>query len=410
LAALALDTNSPYRANIRRYYAYAAVRGLAFGMIVPIWVIYLQRQRGLSFAQITLIDAVYWLTQTLAEVPTGVVADTYGRKISLLCGGALVGIAMAMWTQVATLPLLFLTYVIWGVGQTFFSGAEDALLYESMKATGQVEGYAKVTGRVGAISIGMSAVGNVVSGPLATIDLALPIVLCALMLVITLGITLTFKEPPGESRRGREGVRQYTTIVRDSLALIRALPSLRYAIFYMTLLPAIFFIVHIYFLQPQSLALGVPLVALGVVALAVQIANMLGMARADWLRKYLGERRVLYFAPLLLILCLVALGVIQLLPALSFIVLIGFVSGVVRPLILSVVQNQVGDDIRATILSMQSLINTLFQASVVPALGLIADRAGLPFVYFVLAGILGTFLWWLVARGRAYFPRLIAKP
>jgi predicted MFS family arabinose efflux permease len=134
------------------------------------------------------------------------------------------------------------------------------------------------------------------------------------------------------------------------------------------------------------------------------------MARADWLRKRFGERRVLYFAPLLLIIFLVALGVIQLLPALAFIVLIGFVSGVIRPLILSVVQNQVQDDIRATILSVQSLINTLFQVSVVPALGFLADRSGLPFVYFALAGILGMFLWWLVARGRAYFPRLVAQP
>ena len=66
-------------ANIRKFYVYRFLENLYLWL--PIWVVYLQQQRGLSLAQIGALDAPFWLVSVLAEVPTGAFADRYGRRI-----------------------------------------------------------------------------------------------------------------------------------------------------------------------------------------------------------------------------------------------------------------------------------------------------------------------------------------
>ena len=80
-----------------------------------------------------------------------------------------------------------------GVGITFLSGAEDALCYESLQATGRGDVYTRRIGCVGAIFPGALALGSVAGGLLAAIDLVLPFLTASLVLLIMLGIVLTFK-------------------------------------------------------------------------------------------------------------------------------------------------------------------------------------------------------------------------
>jgi MFS family permease len=72
-----------------RFFVYTAFKGFGFGLFTAIWVIYLQQRRGLTLTQATLIDVAFWIAATLGEVPTGIVADTFGRRTSLAAGAAL---------------------------------------------------------------------------------------------------------------------------------------------------------------------------------------------------------------------------------------------------------------------------------------------------------------------------------
>ena len=67
-----------YEANIRKSYLYRFL--MEFQLWWPIWVIYLQRERGLSLTQITLLDLPFFFLMVLAEVPTGAIADRFGRR------------------------------------------------------------------------------------------------------------------------------------------------------------------------------------------------------------------------------------------------------------------------------------------------------------------------------------------
>jgi predicted MFS family arabinose efflux permease len=196
----------------------------------------------------------------------------------------------------------------------------------------------------------------------------------------------------------------YGAIVRQSIAMMRARPSLRYAILYLTVVPLAAVIMETFFLQPQAIQLGVPIAGVGIVVMALQIANMAGSAGSQRIVARSSEGRVIYAAPGLIVCSLILLAALQTVPALLFIAIIGLLTAVLRPLMMSRIQVEVPAAIRATILSMQSLMFTLLLTLGEPILGTIADHAGLPAAYVALAGGLSILVAFLLWRGRANFP------
>ena len=398
---------SPYAANIPRYFFYIAFRGFGFGLMTATWVIYLQQRHGLSLTQVTLVDVAFWLAATLGEVPTGVVADSYGRKTSLAVGTAIMALSMLAWTFAPSVPLIALAYVFLAIGATFLSGAEDALFFESLKITGRVGDYPRLAGRVSATMIGAIVIGNLASGLLASLSRQLPFIISSVSLFVMLGIVLGFKEPKEDEEdevNRSKSKRSYWGIVKQAFLLMRARPTLRYAILYMTMIPLAAVAMETVFLQPQAIALGVPLAGVGVVVMAAQFANMLGATSSHRIKTALGDARVILAAPYLIAASLILLGLFQQIPALVFAATISFVTASLRPLVMSRIQGEVTDNIRATVLSMQSLMFAFVIAFVEPLLGYLGDLSGLPVSYFALAGGLAIFSSLLFWRSRSRFP------
>lgn len=401
------ENRPQFASNISRYFLYTVLKGLSFGLITAMWVIYLQRQHGVNLTEVTIIDVAFWIAATLGEVPTGIVADTFGRKLSLVIGTAVMGTSIIGWTFAPTVPLVMLAYVFLAIGTTFLSGAEDALFYESVQITGRSAEYTHLVGRISATMLGATAIGNLLSGLFATIDLKLPFLVAGLCLLLMLGVVLTFKEPRIDKKSIESARKSYREILKQSIAMLHARPALRYPLFYLALVPMAAVLMETVFLQPQAVSLGVPIAGVGAVVMAVQLINMLGSTWTDRIKSRFGEQRVLYAAPLFIIASLILLALFQILPALLFVAVIGFVTAVLRPLVLSRIQSEVPDDIRATILSMQSLMFTLLVAIGEPILGFVADKAGLPAAYIGLAGSLSILILFLFWIGRHHFPRLV---
>ena len=180
--------NNQFAPNIPRYFVYTALKGFSFGLFAALWVIYLQEQRGLSLSQAALIDVTFFVAAAFGEVPTGIVADTFGRKTSLAIGTALMGTSSLAWVFAPTLPLIMVAYICLGIGFTFLSGAEDALFYESAQLAGRGGDYTRLVGRVGATMTGALALGSVASGLFASIALPLPFLIAASGYLIIFGI------------------------------------------------------------------------------------------------------------------------------------------------------------------------------------------------------------------------------
>jgi predicted MFS family arabinose efflux permease len=403
--------DSKFASNIPRYFIYTALKGFGFGLITAMWLIYLQQRRGLSLTQATFVDVAFWIAAVLGEVPTGIVADTYGRKTSLVAGVFLMSLSIFAWALAPTILLIVLAYAGLAIGVTFLSGAEDAFFFESIQITGRANSYTRLVGLAGATMLGATAVGSAVSGLFASVDLILPFLIAGVSLLATLGTALTFKEPQAEEKGVGQTRISYREILRQSFTLMRARPALRSPMLYLAIVPMVALVMETFFLQPQAVRLGVPIVGIGVLVMATQFTNMAGSTWADKIATRLGEGRVLFIIPGIIVISLILLAAFQVFFSLLWIAVISFVTAVLRPLVLNRIQSQVSDNVRATILSMESLMATMLLTVSEPILGVIADRAGLPTAYVTLAAGLGVLVLLLFWTSSQYllFPEIV-KP
>lgn len=132
-AAVVEEADVPVSAapDLRRYIAYRLVSNV--GLTNAIWVIFLH-ERGLSLAQIGLAEAAFHLAPVTLELPTGSMADTFGRKWSLAMGGLMSAIAAFLMLGVNGIWLALPAMYFAGAAMTFASGAQEAFLYDSMAA------------------------------------------------------------------------------------------------------------------------------------------------------------------------------------------------------------------------------------------------------------------------------------
>lgn len=399
-----------YAGNIPKFYLYKALR---FPLLwLPVYVVIFQQDRGFTLAQIGIIDAVFWLASALGEVPTGAVADRYGRKTSMLIGVALYTVSVGMVAAVDSYALTLLAHVGWGLALTLTSGADEALLYESLKADGRSLEYTRVYARVEVIQTGARAIGSVVGGLLAAVMLVLPFSMSAVLGVLTFLVVLTLKEPQrdgdaiGDAQAPGQRPR-YADIMRDSLRLIRTRPLMRWAVVYLAVVPLAPFIIYFTYIQVYALEVGVDVAWLGGLVMLISGVSILGAWLAPKLAGRYGEMPVLLAIPPLLLAGLLGLAMIT--PVWPGLVLIGglvLVMAAIRPLVMTIIQREATDSVRATVVSLASLTWTLMLAVFSPLYGWLADRSGVNAVFWGMALVVGAAALVLLAMRRR--PRALA--
>src|SRR5437867_1319496 len=168
---------------IRTYYAITALFNLAMSLIWGIDTLF-KLGAGLDIFQVMLTNAAFTLGSMVFEIPTGVVADTVGRRISLLLCLATLFVTTLLYVGIAWrgggLWAFAAVSVFLGLGYTFYTGAVDAWLVDALKATGYAEPLEPVFARgqmlfgaamlVGTIGGGLSLIaGNALVGPVSRV-------------------------------------------------------------------------------------------------------------------------------------------------------------------------------------------------------------------------------------------------
>jgi len=142
--------------------------------------------------QLVLLGTAMEGALLLAEVPTGVVADTISRKWSVVAGFILLGVAQMGAGVVETFPLFVATQVLWGVAYTFISGAETAWVTDELGGPNQVEDLILRRARLQQLVAIVAIIGGAVLGRLTTLTVS--IVLTGAILIVT-GIVLAVMMP-----------------------------------------------------------------------------------------------------------------------------------------------------------------------------------------------------------------------
>jgi DHA3 family tetracycline resistance protein-like MFS transporter len=114
------------------YLATALITGFSDRLVFTTSAIYRVESVGLNPLQLVLVGTTLEVTAFLFEIPTGVVADTYSRRLSVIIGMFLVGIGFVVEGVAPLFPLVLLSQVIWGLGWTFISGARSAWITDEI--------------------------------------------------------------------------------------------------------------------------------------------------------------------------------------------------------------------------------------------------------------------------------------
>ncbi|MCO6451521.1 MAG: MFS transporter [Caldilineales bacterium] len=206
---------------IPTYFLIQAVFGLLFTSMATVSAIYRVQVVYLDPLQLVLVGTALEGAYFLAEIPTGVIADTYSRKLSLIIGFILIGIGFAVEGLFPTFATVLLAQVIWGVGATFLSGAEEAWI------AGEIgeENLTSVMIRGDQISRVMSILGVLLAMLIGAIALGLTFVLAGAGIIL-MGLALIVLMPETNFQPAaadeRNTWKKMGITVRDGAAFVRA--------------------------------------------------------------------------------------------------------------------------------------------------------------------------------------------
>ena len=146
---------------------------LLFSVIVTVNLVYQVTVVGLNPLQLILVGTMLETISFLFEIPTGIVADVYSRKLSVIIGLALIGLGFTIEGLFPTFGAILIAQIVWGIGFTFVSGAREAWIADEVGEENAGRAYSKGT-QVGLIG---SFIGIGISMVLANINIRLPIIL-----------------------------------------------------------------------------------------------------------------------------------------------------------------------------------------------------------------------------------------
>ncbi len=357
--------------NIIRLYIIKLSKWLMLTM--PILFLF-YRDNGLATQELFLLKSVYSLSIVALEVPSGYLGDVWGRKASLVLGSILGFIGFALYCFATGFWAFMVCEIILGVGQSFISGSDSALLYDSLQASKKEKEYLKIEGRM--ISAGNFA--EAVAAPLgvliAMVSLRTPFFFQAIIAFAAVPAALTLVEPTRKKMQSHTSVRQILAIVRFA---IKDHKGLRAAILYSSAMGTAT-LTMAWFVQPYFAYLMLPLALYGILIPVLNIFTGFVSIYAWKVEKKLGRKAVMVFIAAGIGSGYLFMGLAGGITGLFFLFMFYGIRGVATPVLRNQINEITPSDIRATVLSVRNLIIRLNFALLGPVLGWQADRAGVP--------------------------------
>jgi MFS family permease len=397
------------RRVIRSYLVISGLFTLSASLIWGINTLFLLHA-GLSIFEVFVANAAFTAAMALFEVPTGVVADTRGRRASFLLSEATLAVGTLAYVGVSAINgglLLFcLAGVILGLGYTFYSGAVEAWLVDALKATGYREELDGVFAKASIVSSVAMIIGTVGGGLLGQVNLSIPYLARAALVMAAFVVgwrtmheigftprTMRLQGIVGEMRKvGRAGI---TFGWRNPAVRLLVLGSF---------ISWGFFSWAWYAWQPYFLdLLGRDAIWVsGLIAALFALAGIAGNALVRRLARP-GRRRttIMLTTAAASTATMVATGVIRSFWITVLVFLLGaLVGGILQPVRQTYLHRSIPSSERATLVSFDSLMGSLGSVGGQTGLGFLSQERSIP-VGFVVGGLATVFVLPLFGRLRA---------
>lgn len=361
--------------SINRLFIAQVFRALFFAG--PIFTLFLL-VKGLTLQQALTLSSIVLLSGMFFEIPTGVFADKYGRKWSIVLGSLVSSVGWLLWFYIDTFIGFAFVYLLFGLANAFWSGSDQALIYDELKTIGRENDAQQAFSRYNGALAGAYAVSVFIGGLVAsthTVEIyyilfKMTFVASIIGFLLTLTIKETRHTPQGDaaSHKEQSALQQFTA----GINLLKNNKKLRKITFFSTFTLS-FILMELY--QVYFSHASVPTVWYGY-ALALS-SILIGVAKwnAYKLERWFGVEKSMLIISILPALFWIAMAII-INPIFAIILFIfNDVIGNTRDPIISDYQNRhIDGRNRATVLSTISLLTNGYTAIMLPVMGWMADK------------------------------------
>jgi len=326
-----------------------------------------------------LLQTVYSLTILATEMPTGVMADVIGRRISLLLSSILQSIASLVYFLGRNLFHFLLGEVLWGIGASFMSGTLAALLYDSLLQTGKEGEYKAIFGRGQMFGLIASALAFLIGGFLSKINLRYPLGLTSIIFSISILSALFFQEPKRSKRYRASSL----IIIKESLNLIFKSRVIQWLTLYLITIGCYLAICQ-WFYQPYLLSRKISLSYFGAIYTGFTLLTALNAKFAHRYEKYIKEPLYLLSIFTAFLLSLFLMPYLEGIFSIILILLQQSLRGAYSPIVSYYINKYTPSEFRATLLSFENLAGRALFALTSPIMGLLADIHGLNITFMIM--------------------------
>lgn len=360
---------------------------------MPVVVLFYQ-DNGMDMQQIFTLKAIYSIAIVTMEVPSGWMADVWGRKKTLFIGSVLGAAGFFVYSFSFGFWAFAMAEIVLGAGHAFVSGADSAMLYDGLKASGKTDQYIKHEGRITSAGNFAEAFAGVIGGLLAAISLRTPFYFQFAVAAIAIPAAFTLKEPRVHSTEHIHSVKKLVLNIKTTLANNH---NLRISILLSSLTGAAT-LTFAWLVQPYFIAIGLPVEMYGIFWTALNLTVGVSSVFAHKVEMLFGKKWSIALIILFLSFGYFLTGTVISMWGIGFLFLFYLVRGIATPVLKNYINQYTQSEIRATIFSVRDFLIRIIFAVIGPLLGWITDNISLENAFFLAGGL------YLVSAAIMVFP------
>lgn len=366
-----------------------------FTLVMPIIVLFYE-EHGLGLQDVFILKSIYSLAAVALEIPSGYLADVWGRRKCLIVGCILFFFGYLCYSFTSAFGAFVIAELLLGTGQTLVNGADSALLYDTTAQYKKEHLYLRYEGRITMIGNFAEAIAGIFGGLLAAYSLRYPFYAQAVIAFSGIPAAFALRELKNKSSM-QNPVQEIMRIIKYSLITNR---QLCYNIMFSGIIGA-GTLTMAWFVQPYLMYMKTPTSWFGVIWTVLNLTVGIAALYSDRVDSYFGPKKMG-----ILILLFVVGGYIALAFNLTYagllILLVFYIfRGFATPILKGYINQMTFSEMRATVLSIRNFIIRLMFAAIAPFIGWMNDMYSLQIALLASAVIIlipGALFMWLQLR------------
>lgn len=352
-----------------------------FSLVMPIIVLFYE-DHGLGLQDVFILKSVYSVAAVALEIPSGYLADVWGRKKCLVSGCFLFFGGYLCYSCTNTFEAFILAELLLGIGQTLVNGADSALLYDTTAHYKKENLYMRYEGRITMIGNFAEAVAGILGGLLAVSSLRYPFYGQVVIAFIGIPAAFSLKEYAGKTQV-QNPVNEILRIIKYALITNK---KLCYNILFSGVIGAAT-LTMAWFVQPFLIDLETPTEYFGIIWTVLNLTVGIAALYSDRIERYFGIQKTS-----LLILFFIIGGYVALAYNLSYwglavLFIFYLFRGFATPILKGYINQMTFSEMRATVLSIRNFVIRLIFAAVTPFIGWLNDMYSLRAALLVSAAV-----------------------